>query len=93
MAFHQFCFGALIFYLSLSHTLRHLELFLENSWRSVAYLGFGVRRQRKRRKAQEDIEINNYNRFFLQIPSYTYDFLTTFGMHGICMWLFGHECL
>ena len=48
--------------LSYSWTLR---VFLEHSWRNVAYLGFGVRRKMKNRKVKEDIEINNYNDFFL----------------------------
>jgi len=52
-------------FFSLSHTLGHLRVFLEHSWRSVAYLGFGARRERKRRKVQEDIGIRSYNRFFL----------------------------
>jgi len=35
--------------------------------------------------------INNYNGFDLQVPSCMYDFLASFGMHGICMWLFGYD--
>ena len=35
---------------------------------------------------RENIKINNYSKFCLQIPSCMYVFLTSFGMHGICMW-------
>ena len=41
-------------------------------------------------KAQEDTGINKYNEFFLQVPSCMYVFLTSFGMHGTCMWFFGY---
>ena len=37
-----------------------------------------ARRKRKRRKAQENITINNYNGFFLQVSSCMYVFLTSF---------------
>jgi len=45
----------------------------------------------KRRKVQEDIRINNYNMFFLQVSIFIYGFLTSFGIHGICMWFIGHD--
>lgn len=46
----QFSFGALILF---SHRLSYYWTlsFLEHSWRSVAYLVFGARRQRKSKKA------------------------------------------
>jgi len=47
--------------------------------------------QRKSRKSQEDIRINNYNRFFLQVSSGMYVFLIIFGMHDICMWFIDHN--
>lgn len=68
-----------------------LRVFLEHSWSIVAYLGIGVRKERKSRKAQGDNGINNYNMFSLQVPSCIYDFLASFGIHGICMWLFGYD--
>ena len=37
-----------------------LRVFLENSWRSVAYLGFGERSKMKSREAQQDIGFNSY---------------------------------
>ena len=55
----------------------------------MACLEFVTRRKRKSRKAKEDIGINNYNGFFLQVPSYMYDFLASFGMHGIGMCVYG----
>jgi len=43
-------------------------------------------------KAQEDIGIRNYNEIFLQVPICMYVFLTSFGMHDICMWIIiGHD--
>ena len=91
MDFDQFIFGALIFSLSLSLILLDTQIFLEHSQRSVAYVAFGVRRQRKIMKVQEDIRISNYNKFCLQVLSCMYDFLASFGMHGICRWLFGYD--
>jgi len=65
LVFCQFSFGALIFYsLSLSYSWT-LRVFLEHSWSSVAYFGFGARRKRKSMKAKEDIGINIYNGFCL----------------------------
>ena len=57
----------------------------------MAYLGFGARMQRKRKIVQEDIKISNYNGFFLQVSSCMYDFLASFCMHDICMWLYGND--
>ena len=51
----------------------------------------GTRRQRKSRKTQEDIGISSYNEFCLQVLSCMYVFLTSFGMHGICMWFIDHD--
>jgi len=44
----------------------------------------GERRKRKSTKAQEEIKISSY-KFFLQVLSCMYVFLTRFGMHGIHM--------
>ena len=87
----QFSFGSLslsLFSLSYSWILR---VFLEHSWRVWHTWIFGARRQRKGRKAQEDIGINNYNEIFLKVPSCMYVFLTSFGMHCTCMWFLGCE--
>ena len=59
----------------------------------MAYFGFGARRKRKINKAQEDNEIDSYSGFFLQVLSFMYGSLTSFGMCGICMWLFGYDLL
>ena len=40
---------------------------------------------------QEDIEVNSYKGFCLQVPSCMYEFLASFGMQCICMWFFGHD--
>ena len=74
-------------YLLLSLILLDTYSFLEHSWRSVAYLGFGERRERERksRKVQEDIGIDNDNGVSLRVPSCMYDFLASFGMHSTCM--------
>jgi len=40
---------------------------------------------------QENIGISSYIRFFLQVTSCMYDFLTSFGMHGLCMCFIGHD--
>jgi len=78
----------ILFSLSYSWTLK---VFLEHSWRSLAHLGFGVRRKRKSRKEQGDNGINGYSGFCLQISSYMYDFLASFGMHCTCMWFLGYD--
>ena len=44
----------------------------------MVYFGFGARRKRKIRKAQEDNEINNYSGFCLQLLSFMYGSLTIF---------------
>ena len=33
------------------------------------------------------------HQIFLQVPSFMYDFFTSLGMHGICMWIFGCDLL
>jgi len=76
--------------LSLSYSCT-LRVFLEHSCRILVCFGFGERRQRKCKKAQGDNGINKYNGFSLQVPNCMYDFLASFGMHGICMWLFGYD--
>jgi len=62
--FCQFNLGALSIF-SFSHTLGHVEF----SWSTLGGVwhtwSLGARRQRKRRKAQEDINIRNYNGFSL----------------------------
>lgn len=89
VSFCHFSFRALIFCsLSYSWTLR---VFLEPSWRSVAYLGLEREGTRKREKAQEDIGINIYCKFFLQVPSCMYGFIASFGMHGTCMWFLSYD--
>ena len=40
---------------------------------------------------QEDIKISSYNGFLLQLPNCMYVFLTSFWMHGICMWIIDHD--
>ena len=79
-----------------SHFLLTLSISLSYSWKLRVFLStlegvwhtwsFGATRKRKRRKAQEDIGINNYDVFFLQVLRSIYVFFTSFGMHGICMW-------
>ena len=80
----QFSFGAF------SYSLR-LRIFLEHSWRVWHTWNFGARRKRKNRKVQEDIKINSYNMFDLYVLSCMYVFLTSFCIHGICMWFIGHD--
>ena len=80
----------LIFSLSLSYSWT-LIVFLEHSWRSVAYLRFRARKQRKSTKSQEDIQITNYKWFCLQVSNCLYDFLAIFGMHGTSVWFLGYE--
>jgi len=45
----------------------------------------------KRRIVQGNIRISNYNGFSLQVLSFMYDFLVSFGMRGVCMWLFSYD--
>ena len=60
VTFCQFSVGTLsLFSLSLSYSWR-LRVFLEKSWRVWHTWIFGARRQRKSRKVQEGIGINNY---------------------------------
>ena len=68
-----------------------LRVSMEHSWRSVAYLVFGARRQRKCRKAQEDIRINDQSWIYLQVSSCKYGFLDIFDMHGTWMWFPGYD--
>ena len=35
--------------------------------------------------------LDNYIRFFLQVMSCMYVFLTSFGTNGICMWFLAHN--
>lgn len=86
----QFSLELSHYFLSLSYSWI-LRVFLEHSWRVCHTFIFGARRQRKSRKVQEDIKIRNYIIFFLQVLGCMYVFLTSFGMHGICMWFIGHD--
>ena len=83
----QFWSSLSILSLSYSWTLRVSWSTLGGVWHTWS---FGPRRQRKSKKSQHDIEINSYNEFFLQVPSCMYIFLTSFGMHGTCMWVLGY---
>jgi len=84
--FGQFNFGTLSYSCILTVSLEHSS----RVWHTWI---FGERRKRKSTKAQEDIGINNYNEIFLQVPSCMYVFLTSFGMHAICMWIISHDLL
>lgn len=89
--FYQISFIALIlFSLSPSYSWT-FKVFLEHSWRVWHTCMVRERRQRKSRKAQEDIENGSYNKFCLQVSSCMYVFLTSFCMHGICMWCRGYD--
>ena len=68
-----------------------LDTFLDHSWRVWHTWSFGARSQRRSMKSQEDIGTNNYNGFWLQVLSYMYVFLTSFAMHGTCMWFLGYD--
>ena len=91
MDFDQFSFGALSVSLFLSHTIGHLEF----SWCNLVGVfhtkNFGAIRKKESKKVQEVIKINNYSGFFLQVLSFMYGSLTSFGMHDICMRLFGYD--
>ena len=87
--FCQFSFGALIFY-SLSHTLGHLEY----SWGTLG----GVRHTwdfeqegKERQESARGHRDQQLQQNFSQLSSFLYDFLSSYGMHGICMWQFGYD--
>jgi len=86
--FDMFCWSSLLFSLSYSWTLR---VFFEHSWRVWNTWSFLARRKRKSKKVQEGIGINNKNGFCLELLSCMYVFLTSFGMHGTCIWFMGHD--
>ena len=74
-----------------SHTLGHFE-FSQSTLGGVWHIwDLEQEGKRKSRKEKEDNEIDSYSGFFLQVLSFMYGSLTSFGMHGICMCLFGYD--
>jgi len=78
-----------IFSLSLSYS------WTEFSWSTLEECGIlGVLEQEgkgREGKCKRTSGINSYNGFSLQVSSCVYLFLTSFGMHGICMWFVGFD--
>ena len=57
----------------------------------VAYLDYW---RKKAKEEQESIRRHRHqqlHQIFLQVPSCMYDFFTSFGMHGTCMWFLGYD--
>ena len=86
VTFCQFSVGTLSHYsLSLSYCWR-LRIFLQYSWRVWHTWIIGPRMQRKSRKAQEGIGINNYIRFSWMYRVSCMISSLVLLMHGLCMW-------
>ena len=66
--------------LSLSYSWLH-RVFLQHSWRVWHTWILGARRHQHQQLHQ----------IFLQVPSCMYDFFTSFGIHGTCMWFLGYD--
>jgi hypothetical protein len=77
--------SSLIISLSLSHTLGYLEF----SWSTLGgcgILGFWSKKAKEEQESARGHRDQQLHQIFLQVPSCMYVFLTSFGMHGICMW-------
>jgi len=87
VTFCQFSFGALSL-LSLSHTIGDLEF----SWSTLGGCGIlGFLEKEGKGRPGKCKRASTLTQFFLQVPSRMYDFITSFGMHGMCMWIIDHD--
>ena len=57
----------------------------------MAYLDIWSKKEKEEKESARGHRDQRLHQIFLQVPSCMYVFLTSFGMHGICMWFIGHD--
>ena len=77
--------SSLLFYLS--HTLAHVD----RSWSILEARWIWRKKAKESMKVQGDSEISSHNWIALKVLSCVYDLIASFGMHVLCMWLFGYD--
>ncbi len=80
----------LSYILSLSYFSIH-RVFLEHSWSSLAYLEFWSKKAKEEKESTRGHRDQQRQCVFLAGTECMYVFLTSFGMHGICMWFLGYD--
>lgn len=92
---HFFSFSLELYsIISFSHTLVHLEKHWSIFGACLEHSSFHQNwrnKEKESKKVKGDNGIDYYSGFSLQVPSCMYDFHASFGMHGICMCLFGYD--
>jgi len=77
------------FSLSLSYSWI-LRVFLEHSWRG-GILGFWSKKEKEEQESARGHRDQQLHQICVQVPSCMHDFFTSLDMHGICMWILGHD--
>jgi len=57
----------------------------------VAYLDSWSKKTKEEKESARGHQDQQLHHIFLQVPSCMYVSFTSFGMHGICMWILGHD--
>ena len=56
----------------------------------MAYLDSWSKKAKEERESARRHRHQQLHQIFLQVSSCMYDLFTSFGMHGVCMWILGH---